>query len=195
MVCVTSRDTPVTVYLTSDEKAKLDDWASETDKSLSHLCREAILEYTDRDRTERIEHEMRQVNDKLDRVLTLVDGEHTHTRGGDSRTQSVPEKTRTIARRVYENHEMPVKMTDVELAIEDIAGADDRTLGKYKEQLKKRGLLYEHPNSPVWTDDETEWVQWMENAHVRVDVHEVTQPYAMSTTEYTQLAEETVDAI
>lgn len=190
---VTQRDTPVTVYLTPAEKAKLDEWASESDKSLSHLCREAILEYTDRDRTERIEHEVRAIDDKLDRVLTLIDGEHTHTSAPD-KTASVPEKTRSIARRLYRNHEMPVKTTDVELAIEDIAGADDRTVAKYTEQLKKRGLLYEHPNSPVWTDEKEQWVVWVENAYHNPDVHDVTQEYGMSTIEYTDLAETTTDS-
>lgn len=184
------RDNPVTVYLTDSEKQKLDEWSDAVDKSRSHLCREAILEYIDRDRTERVEHELREVHDKVDRALTLLDGEHTHTSGGD-KTTSVPEKVRKIARRLYRNHEPPVKTQDVELAIEDIAGADDRTVAKYRGQLKKRGLLYEHPNSPVWTDQKEQWVGWVEGAYHNTDVHEVTQEYAMSTTEYTKLAEAT----
>lgn len=183
------RDVPVTVYLEPAEKSKLEKWSDKSGKSLSQLCRDAILEYTDRDRTERIESEVRKLDDKLDRVLTLIDGQHTHT-PGDSEPQSVPEKARSIARRLYENHEMPVNQTDVEIAIEDIAGGDDRTLEKYLSQLKKRGLLYEHPVSPVWTDEKEEYVTWVESARHNPDVHEVTQEYGMSTTEYTQLAEE-----
>jgi len=187
---MTARDNPVTVYLTDDEKAKLERWSDKADKSLSHLCRDAILEYTDRDRTERVEHEVREVHDKVDRVLSLMDSQHTHTQGGDSKTQSVPETARAIARRIYRNHDAPFEGSDVELAIEDLGGADDRTKDRYMEQLKKRGLLYEHPNSPVWTDDKAEWVQWVESAYHEADVHEVTQEYGMSTTEYTRLAEE-----
>lgn len=179
-------DNPLTIYLTDKEKAKLKRWSEKTGKSLSELGRDAILEYTDRDRTERIESEVRDLHDKMDRVLTLVDGEHAHTRAN----KSIPEKTRDIARRLYQNHEMPVKNNDVEIAIEDIAGGDDRTVEKYKDQLKKRGLLYEHPNSAVWTDDKEEWVAWTENAYHNPDVHEVTQEYGMSTTDYTKLVEQ-----
>lgn len=187
---MTRRDNQVKTYLTDKENAKLERWAEKVAKSKSELLRDAVLEYTDRDRVERVEHEVREVNDKIDRVLSLIDGEHTHTRGSDS-TQSVPEKARAIARRLYRNHDVPIQTTDVEFAIEDIAGADDRTVEKYKQQLKKRGLLYAHPTSGVWTDDKAQWVEWTEAAYHNADVHEVTQEYGMSTTEYTQLAEVT----
>ena len=49
------RDNPVTVYLTDGEKADLEQWADESGKSVSELSRQAIREYTDRDRFERIE--------------------------------------------------------------------------------------------------------------------------------------------
>jgi len=182
-----NRNNPVTVYLTDAEKQKLDRWSDEVDKPLSQLCRDAILEYTDRDRTERIEHEVRDVNDKLDRVLSLIDGEHTHTSG---RQNSVPENARSIAQHLYRNHEAPVQDTDVEMAIENIADVgDDRSIAKYKAQLRKRELLFEHPNSPVWTPDKSEWVGWVEGAYHNPDVHEVTQEYGLSTDEYTKLAE------
>lgn len=183
-----SRDNRVQVYLDDDELAQIKRWADKSGTSVSHLCREAILEYIDRDRAERIEHEVREMNDKIDRVLSLVDGQHTHTR--DPKQQSVPETAREIARTIYRNHEMPVRNDDVELTIEDLGGADDRTIEKYKSQLKKRGLLYKHPVSPVWTDDKRQWVKWQEDATINQDVHETTQEYGMSTTEYTQLAEE-----
>jgi predicted transcriptional regulator len=183
-----TRDNPVTVYLTDEEKAKLKQWSEKTGKSVSDLSREAILEYTDRDRVERIESEIKELHDKMDRVLTQVGEQHTHTRQS-TKTMSVPETAREIAKRIYSNHEMPVSNQDVELAIEDIGGADDRTIQKYKNQLKKRGLLYKHPVSAVWTDEKEEFIQWAENATVNTDVHEVTKEYAMSTTEYTQIAE------
>jgi len=179
------RDNPVTVYLTDQEKQKLSKWSEEVDKPISQLAREAILEYTDRDRTERVEHEVRDVNEKIDRVLSLLDGEHTHTSGGQ---KSVPEKVREVARRLYQNHSMPVKDKDVEIAIEDIAGGDDRTVEKYKRQLKKRELLFAHPNSPVWTDEKEQWVGWVEGAYHNPDVHEITQDYGLSTTEYANIA-------
>lgn len=183
------RDNPVKTYLSDEEDAKLERWATETGKSKSELLRDAVMEYTDLDRYERIENDLGQLDDKVDRILSLVDGERTHTSGG-SGTQSVPEKARSIARRIYENHEIPVQSDDVELAIEDIAGGDERTVRKYKEQLKKRGLLYEHPTSAVWTDDKETYVSWVESAHHNPDIHEVTQEYGMGTTEYTKIAEE-----
>lgn len=185
---MTDRDNPVTAYLTDGEKKKVKRWSDELDIAQSELVRRAVKEFTDRDRYERIEHEMGEVHDKLDRVLASLDGEHTHT-SGEPKTQSVPEKARSIAQRIYRNHESPVKATNVELAIEDIGGGDDRTIETYKNQLKKRELLYEHPNSGVWTDEKEQWVSWVENAYVNPDLHDVTQEYGISTTEYTQLAE------
>lgn len=182
-----TRDNPVTVYLEDREKEKLERWAEKTGKSISHLCRDAVLEYTDRDRTERVEHEVREVNDKLDRVLSLVGEEHTHTRGSQ---QSVPETAREIATTIYRNHDIPVHDDDLELVIEDLGGGDERTIKQYKDQLRKRELLFDHPVSPLWTDDKEEWVIWVESALVNPDIHEVTQGYGVSTTEYAQLAEE-----
>jgi hypothetical protein len=180
------RNNQVKTYLTDKENAKLERWAEKVDKSKSELLRQAVLEYTDRDRVERVESEVRDLNDKVERVLSLVDGQHTHTRGN----KSIPEKTREVAQTLYKNHDMPVKDTDVELTIENIAGGDDRTVEQYKEQLKKRELLFKHPNSTVWTDDKQQWVNWVENAYLDPDVHEVTQDYGMSTTEYIEVAEE-----
>ena len=180
---MSSRDNPVTVYLTDAEKRQVEQWADESGKTVSGMARDAILEYTDRDRAARIE-------DKVDRALSLLsDGEHTRTREV-GRNTSVPEKARAIARRLYDNHEMPVKGDDVELAIEDIAGADERTIRTQKEQLKKRGLLYEHPIQPVWTDSKRQWVKWVQNATVNTDVHEWTDEYQLSSDEFTEIAEE-----
>jgi len=184
---VGERTHPVTGYLTDAEKRQLERWADETGKSQSQLVRDAIMEYTDRDRMSRIE-------DKLDRTLARLDG-NTHTQDPSDTTsgtvpESVPEKAREIADRIYSNHEMPVNRSDLELAVEDIAGGDDRTLEKYKEQLKKRGLLYRHPMQAVWTDDKREWVAWVEGATVNKDIYEITADYRMDTEEYIELAEE-----
>lgn len=180
------RNNQVKTYLTDKENAKLERWAEKVDKSKSELLRQAVLEYTDRDRVERVESEVRGLHDKMDRVLSLVDGQHAHTRGN----KSIPEKSREIAQTLYQSHDMPVKDETVELTIENIAGGDERTVTQYKAQLKKRELLFEHPNSPVWTDDKNEWVKWTENAYHNPDVHEVTEAYGISITEYSELAEE-----
>jgi predicted transcriptional regulator len=178
------RDNPVTVYLTDGEKADLEQWADESGKSVSELSRQAIREYTDRDRFERIE-------DKLDRVLSSLDGGDENTRTSHSKQMSVPETARAIAKRIYSNHEPPIKSVDVELAIEDIGGATERTVEQYKRQLKKRGLLWEHPASEVWTDSRQQWVKWVEGVWVGDDdLHDYTDPYPMDAVEYDEIAEQ-----
>lgn len=185
---MTTRDNPVTFYLTDEEKAKLNQFADTAGKSLSELSRDAVREYTDKDRFERIE-------DKLDRVLSAMDGgENTHTKQvSSSKQMSVPETTREIAKRIHRNHESPIKTVDVELAIEDIGGASERTVQQYKEQLKKRGLLYEHPaDSPVWTDEKSQWVKWADNYLDAVPdetVADLTDAYRMGIDEFDKIAE------
>ena len=151
------RDNPVTTYLSDEEKAELSRFVEESPDSQATVVRDALLEYLDFDRYARIESQVRKNRDLLERTLSVLeDDEHTHTRV--DATASVPEKARTIARRIHANHDTPVSGADVEIAIEDIGGGVDRTVVKYKDQLKKRGLLYEHPMQPVWTDEREVWV-------------------------------------
>lgn len=175
------RDNRVVTYLTDDEYAQLKEWSDAADKPLSQLLRQAILEYTDKDR-------LRRVEEKVDRVLELSqNGTRTHTLS----TNSVPEKARAVAEHIYDNYEMPVKHTDVEIAVENIAGVgDERSLKKYFSQLKKRGLLYQHPSGNVWTDSKTQYVGWVEGAYHDPDVLDVTGEYGMGTDEYIEIAEE-----
>jgi hypothetical protein len=180
------RDHQLVTYVTAAEKKQLQEWAEKTGKSQSALLREAVLEYTDHDRTRRIEEKVDQILDRMD----AHDGDtHTH-KGGN--TKSVPEKARAVADHLYSHYDAPINESDVELAIENIADVgDDRSVRKYKSQLKKRNLLFEHPAQPVWTDDKQEWVEWMELAHVEsVDVSEATAGYGISNEEYADLAEE-----
>jgi len=176
------RDNPVTAYLSDDEKRQLKEWSDECDKPQSQLVREAIIEYMDNDRTQRIE-------DKVDRCLSLLEnGGHTHT--SNNPKGSVPEKTRQIAQNIYANETVPMKETDVEIAIENIAGGDDRTVEKYKGQLKKRQLLFQHPMQPVWTDDKEQWVGWVENATVGKDVKDIIDTHGIEMEEYDEIAME-----
>lgn len=182
-----SRDNQIITYVTDAEKRQLKEWAAKTGKSQSELAREAILEFTDHDRTRRLE-------EKVDRILNTLDaaadGQHTHT-NSTSTSRSVPEKARAIADHLNQHHETPVKTDDVELAIENIADVgDDRSVRKYKSQLKKRDHLFEHPLQPVWTDSKQEWVNWMEGATVDADPHEVTDDYGVTPDEYADLAME-----
>jgi hypothetical protein len=180
-----NRSKQLKIYVTEAEMKQLKEWKEQTGKSLSELGREAILEYTDHDRTRRIE-------EKVDQLLECIDhseaGTHTHT---NANTNSVPETARAVVDHIYSEYEAPIKDDDVEIAIENIAGVgDERSIDNYKSQFKKRGLLYEHPNSPVWTDDKTQWVTWVENATVDPDINERTEPYKMTRSEYIELAEE-----
>jgi hypothetical protein len=150
---------PLTIYLTDEEKAQLEEWADETGKSLSALGREAILEYTDRDRSRRIE-------DKLDRVLDTLGEQDSHTHKAETPMNQASdslEKAREMVRRIQSNHDEAVKDEDVVRAIEDIAGVDDRTIRKYKGIFRKRGLLFEHPGeTPLWTTESDLWFEWMD---------------------------------
>jgi len=187
---VTKRDNVVKTYLDDEEKRQLVEWADDTGKSQAALLRQAVLEYLDHDRAARIEEEVRELNTKVDDILACVDdgGSHTHT---TSAPQSVPEKARSVARHIFDRHGMPIKTGDVELAIENIADVgDDRSVKKYKHQLKKRGLLYEHPNGNVWTDKTEQFVRWVEGAFVNPDVYAETDEYDINQDEYVEIVEE-----
>jgi type I site-specific restriction-modification system R (restriction) subunit len=157
----------VWTYLTDGEKAHLSEWAEECGKSESQLLREAIMEYLDKDRTARLEEEVSEINEKLDDVQALLaDGTHTHKEhdragGRVTRASDTVAKTREIAERLRENYETGVSESNLERAIKDIAGADPRTLEKYREELAERGHAYPHPaeRSDAWYLDRSMWLQ------------------------------------
>jgi len=157
VVVMSDRSEQVKTYVTPAEKQQLKEWAEETDQSLSSLVRQAVLEYTDKDRTARIE-------DKLDRVLDTLDADNTHTQtySGSAVTEGsqTVERTREIADRLYDNHGTILDDSDVDRAITDIAGGDPRTVEKYKGELRSRSLLYEHPNDDLerWYSERGAWL-------------------------------------
>lgn len=154
---MSDRSEQVKAYVTPAEKQQLKEWAEETDQSLSALVRQAVLEYTDKDRTARIE-------DKLDRVLDTLDAGDTHTQtysgGGGTEGSQTVERTREIADRLYDNHGTVIDDSDVERAVTDIAGGDPRTVAKYKDELRDRSLLYQHPNGDLerWYAEREMWL-------------------------------------
>jgi len=157
VVVMSDRSEQVKAYVTPAEKQQLKEWAEETDQSLSALVRQAVLEYTDNDRTARIE-------DKLDRVLDSLDAGDTHTQtysgGGGTEGSQTVERTREIADRLYDNHGTVIDDSAVERAVTDIAGGDPRTVAKYKDELRDRSLLYEHPNGDLerWYAERELWL-------------------------------------
>lgn len=193
MVVVSNRSERIVSYLTPDEKADLAEMADEAGKSQSDLVRDAVTEYLDRDRGDRIE-------EKVDEILAIVgDGETpsnssgAHTRKHSGASETV-QKARTIAERIYENHGDLVKPVDVKRAIEDVAGGDDRTIEKYKKILRERELLYSHPSSDAdfWTPDKDIWVNWSEdylNTVPDAELHDLTEEYAMDNDEYIEYVE------
>lgn len=168
------RDNVVSTYLTDDEKADLSRMVEDSEKSQSDIVRDALLEYLDHDRHARIEDNVRSLDEKVDRILRHLSDDTTHTHKDSTpakRGSSATEKVRQIADRILTNHatgpDSVVSGDDVERAIEDYAGADSRTLRKYKRLLRKRGLLFEHPmdNRPLWTADTDQWTDWLKSYH------------------------------
>lgn len=152
------RNESLIVYLNEREKTQLKEWSNETGKSLSELGREAILEYTDHDRAERIEEKVDQI---LDHLSDSDGSTHTHT---PQSPQSVPERARAMISRIQANHGTVVKEGDVKRAIEDYSGGDDRTVKQYKQFFRERGLLFEHPGeTATWTTEVDQWLTWMED--------------------------------
>lgn len=156
------RENVVKTYVSEDTLKELDRFADNADKSRAEIVRQAIREYTDLDRFARLESLVRENN----RLLrgdgdTPDDDPDTHTH--EQTASQTVQRTRQIAKRLQRNHDGTLKDDTVERAIEDIAGGDERTISKYKRNLKRRGLLFAHPQSPVWTHDRTEWVGWVES--------------------------------
>ena len=160
--CDMRRDNPVTTYLSDDEKAQLERWAEKTEKSQAHLLREAVLEYLDHDRAARIEDEVRDISETLEHVLEAVsNSDNTHTHGHVPQSPST-ERAREMIRQLLSEQDEVMKATAVELKIENLAGADDRTLRKYKKIFRKRGLLFEHPGEPpIWTTEQDQFETWL----------------------------------
>ena len=163
---MSQRNNRAVTYLTDEEAVQLSEWAAEAGKSQSTLLREAVLEYLDRDRADRVEELARENRDLLEDLHAhICDGDaHTHKdRGGMKRGSDSLEKARQMVRRLQENQGEVIKADDVDRVIEDMAGVDDRTLEKYKDIFRRRGILFEHPGeTAVWTTEGNQWLNWLE---------------------------------
>lgn len=164
---MSTRNNRKVTYLTDEEAAAFSEWATEVGKSESHLLREAVLEYLDRDRTNRIEEKVDAMQETLTELQAHLTNQtaHTHTTDTPMNTATdATEKVREIIRRLQSNHDEVLKDEAVVRAIEDIAGIDDRTIRKYKGLFRKRGLLFEHPGEPpLWTAEADQWLAWMQD--------------------------------
>lgn len=161
MVGVSRRENPVTTYLSDEEKADLVRWSNKTEKSQAHLLREAVLEYLDHDRTARIESEVRELQEKVDDILVSLDNDDTHTHKGVSDALQTAREIIRVIQRNTDNPDDIIKTDELVRYIEDYAGVDDRTIRKYKDIFRRRGLLFEHPgDAPLWTLQTNVWSDW-----------------------------------
>lgn len=167
------------------------EWEDQKHGEIGRHVEKALQEYIDHGQTARIE-------EKVDEILSHVsdaDAAHTHTRTGKPNSGSdTVEKCRDIHRRLSRNHDDPIPAPDVERAIEDIAGADPRTIAKYQGVLKKRCLLFKHPTSNVWATDRDTWAEWTEsyiNNDPTASMWDVVEDYGISVEEYSEM----VDAV
>jgi hypothetical protein len=148
----------------------------------------ALDEYVDRDRATRIEEKVDRVLDRLDDI----DDSHTHKHSETS------EKVATIAERLADQSNSVMPADDVRRVIEDVAGADPRTIKKYQRQLKRHGEAYEHPaetGANVWTLKRGRWVEWAEKAVNNtpgLEVHDVIEDYPLDFDDYDRAVTEVV---
>lgn len=169
-------------YLTDQEAGQLSRWADEAGKSESALLREAVLEYLDRDRADRIEEKVDELLDRIPEGGLPVEQSKPHTHKPDTPMNqagsSATETAREIIQRLQSNHDGVVKDGVVVRAIEDLAGVDDRTIRKYKSLFRRRGLLFEHPGeTAVWTFDSDEYLSWLRD-YARLNGQEAAETVA-----------------
>jgi len=162
------REKRVVVDIPEDWVIDLDESAEYAGKCRADILRDAIREYLDRDRLNRIEDDIDEIADRLARVEDTLetDDSHTHKAGGGMQQASPSvEKAREMIRTLQSRHDGPgIQTDDVDRAIGDIAGSDSRTLRKYKRIFRDRGLLFEHPGDPeVWTTEADKFEEWLAN--------------------------------
>jgi len=129
---------------------------------MGQLVENALVEYMDNDRTARVEDVVRENNDLLNELADTLSeaGGHTHTPSDSvSGGSETVEKTHEIKERLDANHGTGLTEAELNRAITDIAGGHPQTKQKYRNELKQRGLAFEHPNdhSDVWFLDREPW--------------------------------------
>jgi len=184
---------PHSIRLDPDTYHEFIEWVEETEgKKRGEVGRHvenALREYINHGQGARIE-------EKVDKVLAQVSDQpttHTHKQRGSETV----EKVRRMQQRLTANHGTIIKVADVDRAIEDIAGADDRTIEKYKRMLKRRSLLFAHPGeSGVWTPEQQRWAKWCEDKidnEPSLNVSDVIEGYDIEFDEYDSLAQRVVE--
>lgn len=160
----------------------------------------ALIEYMDNDRYDRIESKQDETHDKLDRLLAaLGDDGDTHTHTADVSPTTVSEKRDVIAARLKQ-HDTPVLSERVVIeAIEEVGGGDERTVRKYKDALRRSGEVFDHPSSDssAWTTDPEQFATWaLAEYESRPDasIADILEPYAMDPNEYERILDDAARA-
>lgn len=181
-----SDKSPHTVRLDNATWSQFVEWVEDVEGQkhgeIGRHVENALSEYMNEDRQARLEKNQQEIQEELHDLRALLDerdSTHTHkTNAGCNESDLVSE----IHRQIVHNYDGAVKDEDVERTIVDVAElpvGDPRTISRYKQNLRKRGLLYEHPGEPpIWTDDREMWVRWANGAaSSRDDLERACQPY------------------
>ena len=149
----------------------------------------ALQEYLNKTRLSAVEERQDRMENKLDEALTLLrENSTTHTHTVSEKPESM-QNVEEIASIATANADGEVFRDPVVVrAIQEVAGADDRTIAKYKGLLKERDLLYDHPSdSAVWTTSQETWIGWC-NGYIDgvpdATISEVIEDYGISHDEY-----------
>ena len=177
---------PHTVRLNDETWSQFVAWVEDVEGQkhgeIGRHVENALNEYLNKDRQARLEQNQHEIQEQLHDLRALLDERdttHTHkTDAGCNESNVVTE----IHRQIVHNNDGAVKDETVERAIIDVAElpvGDPRTIRRYKQQLRQRGLLYEHPGEPpIWTDDRDMWARWATGAAVsRDDLDDAVSPY------------------
>jgi len=160
------RNNRVVTYLSDEEEAQLEEWADSSGKSRSALLREAVLEYLDHDRAARAEDLARENQTLLEELHAqlLDDDTHTHKDPNSMNQSSGSDTVRDLFSVIQQRHgdQHIIQDSEVTRVIEDERGTDPRTVRRWKSRLRDRGLLWEHPGQDIWTDDRSEWFDWLQ---------------------------------
>jgi len=177
---------PHSVRLDDETWSQFTEWVEDVEGQkhgeIGRHVENALNEYMNEDRQARLEKNQQEIQEELHDLRALLDeraGTHTHkTNAGCNESDLVTE----IHQQIVHNHDEAVKDEAVEQAIIDVAElpvGDPRTIRRYKQNLRKRGLLYEHPGDPpIWTEDREIWVNWANSTAASVgDLESAVDPY------------------
>lgn len=152
------------------------EWEGQKHGELGRHVENALEEYVDNDRLNRIEA-------KVDTLLENADGTHAH------KATPTGEKVEVISSKLVRLDQIVIPKDEVEKVIGDVAGFDPRTVEKYKDLLKRKGYAYRHPTGNVWTVERERWVKWAcdyLDTDPTTDMHELTEQYPITPDELAQ---------